>query len=192
MSKPVIQIARSQFGTRESPIGSNMGAGIWKYKAATWLSPNQPWPWCVAFWQWCIKEANGKAFPYQTAAVASLAAYARQHGLTTTTPKVGDAALFGGDHITFVDSIGSSAFTGLGGNQSNMVKRNSYSRSSVSTWISSEKVSRFLGASKPKPKPPRPRFEIVRGEGGQEKRVATAGNLNHGDGEGEEPVAEDR
>jgi hypothetical protein len=132
----------------------------------------------VAFWQWCIKESAGKAFPYQTAAVASLASYARQHGLTTLTPKVGDAALFGGDHITFVDSISGSGFVGLGGNQSNRVQRSNYSRNNVTTWISTDKVMKFLGASIPPKKKPRPAFEIVRGEGGQSKRVATATNLN--------------
>jgi hypothetical protein len=179
MARAIIDIARSQLGASESPRGSNMGAQIYKYKASTWLSPNTAWPWCVGFWQWTVRQAFGKPFPYQTAGVAQIAEYARDHGLTTSSPKVGDAGCFGGDHITFVDSLSGGSFVGLGGNQGDMVKRSSYSTSSVTTWISSEKVGVFLGTrAKQVPKKPRPPFEIVKGEGGQEKRVATANTLN--------------
>ena len=169
---PTINIARTQLGKRENPMGSNMGSDIYKYKASTFLSPNFGWPWCVAFWQWVIKQEFGKAFPYGTASVYQLADYARKHNLTTTTPKVGDAALLGSSHITFVDSFtAGGGFVGLGGNQSNQVQRSNYSRSSVTTWVSTDKVGKFLGVNKKVE--PKPRYEIVRGEGGQRKVVYT-------------------
>ena len=125
---PIINVARSQLGASpRAQREATWAPQIWKYKAATWLNPNTPWPWCVGFWQWTVKQAYGKAFPYQTASVGAIAGYARQHGLTTTSPKVGDAACFSDDHITFVDSLSGGSFIGLGGNQGDMVKRSTYS-----------------------------------------------------------------
>ena len=170
--------ARKELGVQEVPLGSNSGAVInRRYKSLTWLNPNVPWPWCVAFWQYVIKATYGKQFPYRTAAVEQLEDYAREHKLTTTTPALGDAACFGGEHVTFVEKwIDGGQFVGLGGNQGNMVKRSTYSKGRVTTWVSSAKVGKFLGVAPPPPKP-RPKFEIVRGEGGQKVVINTASTL---------------
>ncbi len=38
----ILRIARSQLGVSENPLGSNLGSDIRKYKAETWLNPDQP------------------------------------------------------------------------------------------------------------------------------------------------------
>jgi hypothetical protein len=54
MISRLAKIAESQVGVRESG-GSNSGAAIRKYQAATSLEPDK-WPWCAAFVDWCIAE----------------------------------------------------------------------------------------------------------------------------------------
>lgn len=63
----VVQIARSQVGVMESPLGSNRGPQVDQYIRAAGLDPNgASYPWCVAFLQWVFVEASrirGEASP---------------------------------------------------------------------------------------------------------------------------------
>jgi hypothetical protein len=175
--------ARADKGAAEKPLGSNCGREIRKFKDETWLDPDACWPWCVGAWQEWTKRVFKKRFPYPTASVEQLAAYCRAHNLTVPVgnAKLGDAACLGGEHITLIAKKGRPQFTGLGGNQSHRVQESSYAFERVTTVISADKVAEFLGfAGKPpvKPKPhSRPTFEIIRGEGGQEKIVATMSDI---------------
>lgn len=51
----LIDIARREVGTTESPPGSNSGARIVQYQRATDLG-GTGWPWCAAFVCWCVRE----------------------------------------------------------------------------------------------------------------------------------------
>ena len=179
----VLGVAKGEVGNREQPDGSNKGPKVNVYKAETWLPASEGWPWCVAFWQWCIHHGLGKKFPYPTAAVEQLEDYARSHKLHTSHPEVGDAACFHGDHITFVASVVGSEFQGLGGNQGNMVKVSSYSRAGVSTFVSTAQVRIHLGL--PPVTVKRPRYEVVRGEGGQKKTIYLGSSIDKAMGRAE-------
>jgi hypothetical protein len=173
----MIATARAELGTAEQPLGSNCGHAIRKYKAETWLDPDDCWPWCVAFYIWTVHAAFGKKFPRPTAGVADIADFARDNDLDVPVSqmKPGDAVCFGGQHISIYER-GEGSFIGLGGNQGHAVSRSTYSRGNVTTVISADRVAHMLGLGPAKPKPPKqkpkPRYEIVRGEGDQEKVVA--------------------
>jgi hypothetical protein len=172
--RSVEKVAHGERGTTEHPDGSNNGAMVREYMACTWLAVPKPgqtgWFWCVAFWQWVIKHAFGKAFPYRTAANFQLRAYAKQHKLTTTKPELWDAAILTGDrHITFLEKrLSSTRFSGFGGNQSNSVRSSTYSYSDVICWVSSDKVRRHIVPANDKQV-----WEVVVNEDGQAKVVFT-------------------
>lgn len=53
-----LEIAISQIGTREKPLGSNRGPQIDKYLKTTGLNPaGGSYPWCAAFVYWCYDQA---------------------------------------------------------------------------------------------------------------------------------------
>ncbi|MCF1182329.1 CHAP domain-containing protein [Marichromatium gracile] len=51
----VLEIARSEIGVREDPLGSNRGPRVEAYLASTGLDGGHPW--CAAFVHWCFAEA---------------------------------------------------------------------------------------------------------------------------------------
>ena len=56
LSSKLLQLASAEIGVAEIN-GSNCGPRVNEYKAATWLDPRQPWPWCAAFICWLVREA---------------------------------------------------------------------------------------------------------------------------------------
>lgn len=50
-----LDVARSQIGVKESPIGSNSGKEVSAYLMAVGLNPG--YSWCAAFLYWCFKVA---------------------------------------------------------------------------------------------------------------------------------------
>jgi hypothetical protein len=182
VSWKVKDVAHDEEGVHELPDGSNNGPKIREYMACTWLfvpkQGQQGWFWCVAFWQWVIKESFGHQFPYRTAACFQLVPYCKKHGLLTNTPKLWDAAILSGHrHITFLEEwLSGGRFYCFGGNQSNAVQRNVYTRSDVIAWISTEAVAKYVGF-KPKPKRALRLYEVVTQEDGQKQRVYRARTL---------------
>ena len=56
MAEAMVRIAVGEIGVVE--IGSsNCGPRVNQYKAATWLDPQKPWPWCAAFVCWVVRAA---------------------------------------------------------------------------------------------------------------------------------------
>ena len=51
----LVDIARGEIGTVESPANSNSGPRVRGYQLATNLG-GTGWPWCAAFVCWCIRE----------------------------------------------------------------------------------------------------------------------------------------
>lgn len=52
----IARIATAEIGVSEVN-GTNCGPQVNEYKAATWLPPTKPWPWCAAFICWVVREA---------------------------------------------------------------------------------------------------------------------------------------
>jgi hypothetical protein len=56
LAEKLVQIASEEIGTTE--VGNtNCGPQVNKYKAATVLPADEPWPWCAAFVCWVIRES---------------------------------------------------------------------------------------------------------------------------------------
>lgn len=79
----VLDIAATQDGVRERPLGSNSGPEVDKYLASVGLGPG--FAWCAAFVYWCFKKAAsdlGQGNPvYKTAGVMN-------HWNSTTGKKI--------------------------------------------------------------------------------------------------------
>lgn len=73
----VLAIARGELGVREDPPGSNTGARVRQYQAAT-TQPGTGWPYCMAFVVWCCLEA-GVGIEYRGAYVPHFEQWARDH-----------------------------------------------------------------------------------------------------------------
>ena len=52
----IVDIALAEVGTEEVN-GTNCGIRVNDYKSATNLPPDESWPWCAAFVDWCVREA---------------------------------------------------------------------------------------------------------------------------------------
>ena len=180
----ILRVARTQLGTSEQPLGSNLGADIRKYKAETWLNPDQPWPWCQAFANWVTKQVIGTV-PIKTAAVEGLWTYAgtpegnkyfRRFRRGDGIPQPGDFAMLSRDgrdftHITiYQESISPTHFHGLGGNQADRVRVSVYEKAAVWGYV---RLHDDGVADAPKPPKP-PLYEVVVGE--DEARVVAVGD----------------
>lgn len=139
-------IAESQIGTEEDASHSNRGAAIRKYKAATELDPDDSFPWCAAFIDWCIKRAlelHQESYALQlldrprTAAAFGLERWAAQkasHGLVfhagdpRTPVERGDLVVYSFSHCGIVTREPDHAgiFVAVEGNTNSQGGRDGY------------------------------------------------------------------
>ncbi|RYG22958.1 CHAP domain-containing protein [bacterium] len=91
-----IDIAGSQEGQKESPVGSNKGPMVTQYQRCTGY-PKGGVAWCLCFCYWCIDEACqrfGIVNPVlKTGGCDQILSWAKSHNLFHTTPEVGDIGL---------------------------------------------------------------------------------------------------
>ena len=108
----ILDIARSQIGTLESPINSN------KTKYGKWYGLDGN-PWCMMFVQWCFAQA-GQALPYKTASCSDLLNWYRknQPDRVNTTAQPGDIVIYHFGHTGIVESVGANTITAIEGNTS--------------------------------------------------------------------------
>mgnify|MGYP000891856331 CR=1 FL=1 len=106
----LVELAKKEVGVEEIG-GTNCGPRVNQYKAATWLPPDQAWPWCAAFIDWLVMRAmedSGKEFTFQrprTAGAWDLENWSmKQDGSTWTklNPQASDIAP--GDIVIFTFS----------------------------------------------------------------------------------------
>ena len=110
LAQRLVELAKKEVGVEEIG-GTNCGPRVNEYKAATWLPPDQPWPWCAGFIDWLVMRAmedSGKEFTFQrprTAGAWDLENWSmKQDGSTWTklNPQAGDIAP--GDIVIFTFS----------------------------------------------------------------------------------------
>lgn len=115
----VIQIARSQVGVMESPIGTNRGPQVDQYVQSTGLDPEGGYAWCVCFLYWCFvqaAEAANKPNPMpKTAGVLDLWRRAGNKGLLRVgrSAAVASPELVRPGMIFIIDSGGGYGHAGL-------------------------------------------------------------------------------
>jgi hypothetical protein len=110
LAQRIFELAKKEVGVEEIG-GTNCGPRVNEYKAATWLPPDQAWPWCAAFIDWLVMKAmeeSGKEFTFQrprTAGAWDLENWSmKQDGSTWTklNPQASDIAP--GDIVIFTFS----------------------------------------------------------------------------------------
>lgn len=122
----IVEIARREVGTTESPAKSNNGPRIREYMRATNLAVPEPgaegWPWCQAFVCWCATQA-GFTMPYRGAYVPHFEAWAKEHGRWEARGGRGMAVVFhfgSGEakHVEIVLRVDGDYVETIGGNTS--------------------------------------------------------------------------
>ena len=110
LAERIVELAKKEVGVEEIG-GTNCGPRVNEYKAATWLPPDQAWPWCAAFIDWLVMRAmedSGKQFTFarpRTAGAWDLENWSmKQDGSTWTklNPQASDIAP--GDIVIFTFS----------------------------------------------------------------------------------------
>ncbi len=110
----LLDIARAELGTKESPAGSN------KVKYSTWYGLTGPW--CVMFVMWCCNQA-GVDLPIRTASCSALRAAAQSAGMWVTGDyRPGDIVIYDWgkdgkpDHCGIIETVGGSSVVAIEGN----------------------------------------------------------------------------
>ena len=118
----VLDIARTELGTKESPANSN------RVKYNTWYYGREvsgaAYPWCMAFVQWCFHQA-GVPLPIKTASCGALMNAAKKAGQWVTKDyRPGDVVIYdfpGGaatDHTGIIEEVTLTGVVAIEGNTS--------------------------------------------------------------------------
>lgn len=120
----IIRAAEAEVGTVEEPLGSNTGERVRAYQGSTYLA-GTGWPWCAAFWCWCLRAAGvPKEVAWQIASpsVARSCDNARALGLICP-PRPGAAIAWYGVHVEILHSyMGGGVWRTIGGNTGDAVR----------------------------------------------------------------------
>lgn len=125
-----IEIAKSQLGVKEKPLGSNNGPEVKDYlKSAGVGAPNN---WCMAFVYWCVnraaKELGIKNPLYRTALVLRQWQAMKEAGRLVKKPQAGDIFIMdfgnGKGHTGFVTGVSGDRIFTIEGNSNDTGGRN--------------------------------------------------------------------
>ena len=110
----LLEIARAELGTKESPAGSN------RVKYSAWYGLTGPW--CVMFVEWCYGYAQVE-LPIRTASCSALRSAAQSAGMWITGGyQPGDIVIYDWgrdgipDHCGIVETVGGSSVVAIEGN----------------------------------------------------------------------------
>lgn len=145
-SETVLDIASSQVGEQEEPIGSNWGPVVQAYLASVGIT--FPAPWCMAFVYWCFNEAAkmmSVANPvYKTGGV--MMQLAKSKSKIVKKPQPGDVFIMefghGLGHTGIVESINGNVVNTIEGNTNDDGSREGYEVARRTRKISS--IAAFL------------------------------------------------
>lgn len=116
----LLDIARAELGTKESPAGSNRVKYNTAYYGREVSGPS--YPWCVVFAWWCCDQA-GVELPIRTASCSALKAAAQSAGMWVTgNYRPGDIVIYDWgkdgkpDHCGIIETVGGSSVVAIEGN----------------------------------------------------------------------------
>lgn len=127
-SRRIAEVARSQIGVVEQPLGSNRGprisysvGGVPSYQSTTGAYGAA---WCVSFAQAVMIRAGVGSFADRSAGVFYVVGWAHRHGYLNAKPKVGSLVAFtnGQGHMGVVVKTGAGWFVSTEGNSANRVR----------------------------------------------------------------------
>jgi len=141
----VLETARGELGTKESPANSNnVKYNTWFYGRAV---SGAAYPWCMAFVQWVYAQA-GEKLPCLTASCSALLSWYQTNRpeRVVKDPRPGDIVIYSFGHTGIVEDVGKGGAVtdiegntspGAAGSQSNggMVCRRTRAKSSVRAYI---------------------------------------------------------
>ncbi len=166
---------QNEVGTKEEPLGSNMGSRVRFYQSSTGAYRA---PWCVSFLQKGLQQLNLPRVADRSAGVFYVVGWARKHGLVRTHPKAGYFVAFMHDqgHIGIVKSVSVNSFATIEGNATNRVRGDRVYSRAGNYYVFIQVPGVDYGDKKPLPKPPPrpkyvPRFQVVAGEGTKAKVI---------------------
>lgn len=104
-----VELALAKLGIRERG-GNNRGPWVRKFLREVGLP--QGYPWCAAFQSWALDKAAGRKLPIESASVAAIYGYGKEHGWVVSRPLRGDLACYDfdgdgqyNDHIELVVKV---------------------------------------------------------------------------------------
>lgn len=130
ISKVALQIAQSQLGIKEIPLGSNAGPDVEKYLKRVGLGKG--YPWCMAFAYWCVDEAAKKlVVPNPLLKTGGVIAQLNaQKAKVVKVPQAGDLFIIefsgGNGHIGFVLEVKGDRILTIEGNSNDDGSREGY------------------------------------------------------------------
>jgi hypothetical protein len=132
LAQKALNVAISQIGQKENPIGSNWGEPVKSYLASVGIG--FPASWCLAYVHWCYDQAAkelGVTNPLpKTGGVLHAWELANAPHKVTGTPQPGDIFIMnlghGLGHTGFVEAINSSILHTIEGNTNSDGSRNGY------------------------------------------------------------------
>lgn len=108
----VLEIARGELGTKESPANSN------QTKYGKWYGMDGQ-PWCMMFVMWVLFQAGVKLLCKTASCSALLNWYrANRPASVVKTPQPGDIIIYNFGHTGIVEAVGSGTITAIEGNTS--------------------------------------------------------------------------
>jgi len=112
MAKDILEVARGELGSTESPAGSN------RTKYGAWYGLDG-YPWCMMFVQWCFAQA-GRTLPYKTGSCSALLEWYRKNRLECIVmePQPRDIVIYHFGHTGIVEGASGGMITVIEGNTS--------------------------------------------------------------------------
>ena len=128
LRQKIIDIAKSEIGTSENPLGSsNVKYNTWYYGHAV---SGANYPWCAVFISWCADQAGiPTSIIPRTASVSNLQTFFINQGLYKNkgyNPNPGDIMIQksnGASHTGIVIESNGATFSTIEGNTSNKVAK---------------------------------------------------------------------
>lgn len=115
-----LAVATGELGVHEDPAGSNSGPRVNVYLASAGLGPG--YPWCMAFVNYCFRQAGLKIEHPNKASVGFFEDWARKNGHIVYDPAPGDVVCYRfdadnwPDHTGIVESVSGKTITVIEGN----------------------------------------------------------------------------
>lgn len=114
--------ALGEVGVKEEPPGSNSGPRVNQYLRSAGLGPG--FPWCMAFVNWCYRQAGLDLEHPNEASVGFFQDWASRHGYIVSSPRVADIVCYRfdsdnwPDHVGIVTAVGPNRIKAVEGNTS--------------------------------------------------------------------------
>lgn len=178
-----LEIARAELGVHEDPAGSNSGPRVNEYLRSAGLGPG--YPWCMAFVNWCYRQAGFNIEHRNEASVGFFEEFARRNGWLVSAKEAapGDIVCYRfnrdnwPDHVGIVETIGPGRLVAIEGNTAIGDDANGGKVMRRSRAVRNCKFARIPGGPPAPRKPREARYDVDGPKGGPILRNVTKKTL---------------